>query len=140
VASCNLDWCITLKIKAPNFGGWVRENYLALALKNRWFYSMFSMLKKDEKYTESYHLHTTWHLKELKGRLRSKGMSDNGLKSDLLVRVTEEKNYLPKKMYLGTKALPMYLLFCMSLVVMFGYQMKKFINQDHVVQENYQAI
>jgi hypothetical protein len=28
----------------------------------------------------------------------------------------------------------------MSLVVMFGYQMKKFINQDHVVQENYQAI
>ena len=36
VARYNLDWCTTLKIHGPNFGGWVSENYLALARINRW--------------------------------------------------------------------------------------------------------
>jgi len=91
VARCNLDWCTTLKIHGPNFGGWVSENYLALARINRWLYSILSLLKKDEDYVEPNRLHTTWNLKELKGWLRCNGLSDKGRKSELLVRVSVAK-------------------------------------------------
>jgi len=52
VARYNSHWCTTLKIRGPNFGGWVSENYLALARINRWLYSNLSLLKKDEDYVE----------------------------------------------------------------------------------------
>jgi hypothetical protein len=40
VANCNVDWCMAFKINGPNFGGWVSENYLALAMFNQCLFSL----------------------------------------------------------------------------------------------------
>jgi len=41
-----------IKITGPNFGGWVSENYLALARFCKWFFSMLSVPNKDEQFIE----------------------------------------------------------------------------------------
>jgi hypothetical protein len=73
-----------IKITGPNFGGWVSENYLALARFCKWFFSMLSVPNKDEQFIEPDRPYTTWSMKELKGWLRNCGLNDKGRKSELL--------------------------------------------------------
>ena len=78
IGSCHLEWCVALKITGPNFGGWVSENYLALARLCKWFFSMLPVLNKDEQFIEPDRPYTTWSMKELKGWLRNCGLNDKG--------------------------------------------------------------
>jgi hypothetical protein len=85
---------MALKINSPNFGGWVSENFLAIARFNRWLFSVLPLLKKDESYIEPNRPYTTWNVSELNGWLRSRGISDKGRKSELLLRVTQGKEVI----------------------------------------------
>jgi hypothetical protein len=78
VASCNIEWCVALKL--TNFGGWVSENFFALARLGKWFYSLPTTLNKDEDYVEPSRPCTTWSIKELKGWLKNFGSPQQRLK------------------------------------------------------------
>jgi len=43
VASSHIDWCVALKLTGPNFGGWVSENFLALARLGKCFFSLLPL-------------------------------------------------------------------------------------------------
>jgi len=94
VGSCNIDWCVALKLTEPNFGGWVSENFLALARLGKWFYSLLTTLNKDEDYVEPSRPCTTWSIKELNGWLKNLGLPDKGQKCELLERVQHERERL----------------------------------------------
>ncbi len=45
VANLGMNWCVALELTGPSFGGWVSENFLALARLSRWFFPMLEGLK-----------------------------------------------------------------------------------------------
>jgi hypothetical protein len=45
-----LDWCVVIPLSGMSFGGWVSENYLALARLFRWFYSTLPSLQQGPEY------------------------------------------------------------------------------------------
>ncbi len=142
LAKCNVDWCMALKINGPNFGGWVSENFLALARFNRWLLSLLPLLKKDEIYVEPNRPYTTWNLSELKGWLKNKGMSDKGRKAELLVRVAQEKEVtsnpeITMTMNEGSGHVTTVLNVCKALSVMIGHLLQKTVNENHIERTSY---
>ena len=39
IQKLNITWCKVMPYKSRKLGGWVSENYLAMAQLNKWFYS-----------------------------------------------------------------------------------------------------
>ena len=48
VQKLNLCWCKAIKYKSGKLGGWVSENYLAMARLNKWFYSGIEKITSDD--------------------------------------------------------------------------------------------
>ena len=52
IQKLNLSWCKTVPYKEGKLGGWVSENYLAMARLNKWFYAALDMMKTDNTIKE----------------------------------------------------------------------------------------
>ena len=52
IQDLNLSWCKTVPYKEGKLGGWVSENYLAMARLNKWFYASLDMMKMDDTIKE----------------------------------------------------------------------------------------
>jgi hypothetical protein len=77
----NISWCKILKYPSTDkFGGWVSENYLAMARACNWFYSILTFLPRVEEYEDPSHdlPISEWSGNQLKGWLDSRGIKCNG--------------------------------------------------------------
>ncbi len=88
VVKLHLDWCHAIPMNGMNFGGWVSENYLALARLCRWYFSMLPFLRSGPQYVDPERPHTTWSAKELRDWLSIRGYSSKGKKMELMEKVT----------------------------------------------------
>ena len=52
IQKLNLSWCKTVPYKEGKLGGWVSENYLAMARLNKWFYAALDMMQLDDTIKE----------------------------------------------------------------------------------------
>jgi len=133
---------MALKINSPNFGGWVSENFLGIARFNRWLFSVLPLLKKDESYIEPNRPYTTWNVSELNGWLRSRGISDKGRKSELLLRVTQGKEVInpvhekPISVGVGIDTNTV-LNVLKSFSVMIGHVMQRKVDDHHISRTCY---
>ena len=84
-----LGWCKVLPYTSGNFGGWVSENYLALARLLPWFYSALPFAENGVRlpYVEPTGPPKRWTVKQNKYWLSSRKLSINGLAKDLRERV-----------------------------------------------------
>ena len=74
----NLDWCKLVPYNGGRFGGWMAENYLAMARINCWFYSMLHTLPKDKAYAgDPEKCQTKWTKKENINWLQARGLPVN---------------------------------------------------------------
>ena len=48
IQKLNINWCKAIAYKTGKLGGWVSENYLAMARLNKWFYSGIEIITSDE--------------------------------------------------------------------------------------------
>ena len=48
IQKLNISWCKAIAYKTGKLGGWVSENYLAMARLNKWFYSGIEIITSDE--------------------------------------------------------------------------------------------
>jgi hypothetical protein len=87
----NLKWCKTMPYKGNKLGGWVSENYLALARVCKWFFLILEGVGRDEEeYTEPTKTDTTkWTVKENRKWLKVRGLDTKGLAEELRRRVAE---------------------------------------------------
>ena len=65
VAKLHLDWCIAIPLSGMTFGGWVSENYIALARLFCWFFSKLPSLQQGPEYKDPTRPFTTWTIKEI---------------------------------------------------------------------------
>jgi len=80
VAKLHLDWCVAIPMQSSKFGGWVSENFLALARLSRWFFSMLPYLRPGPEYRDPLRPLSMWTVKELRDWLRARGLSTHGKK------------------------------------------------------------
>jgi len=52
VARLHIDWCVAIPMNGIKFGGWVPENYLALARLCHWYFSMLPYLRSGPEYKD----------------------------------------------------------------------------------------
>jgi len=88
VKNLHIDWCVAIPTNGVKFGGWVSENYLALAILARWYFSMLPHLRAGPEYRDPMRPYTTWSVKELRDWLRVRGISCKGKKSELMEKVS----------------------------------------------------
>ena len=75
IKELNLDWCKLLPYTGGKFGGWMAENYLAMARVNCWFYSMIHTLPLEKKYAgDPIKCQTKWMKTENQAWLRARGI------------------------------------------------------------------
>ncbi len=87
VTKLHIDWCVTIALNGVKFGGWVSENYLAMARLSRWYFSTLPHLRSGPEYTDPETPYTTWSVKELRDWLRVRSLPTTGKKSDLVHKV-----------------------------------------------------
>jgi len=75
-----LDWCVAIPLSGMKFGGWVSENYLALARLFRWFFSTLPSLQQGPEYKDPTRPYTTWTVKEIREWLPVRGLANKGKK------------------------------------------------------------
>jgi hypothetical protein len=75
-----LDWCVAIPLSGMKFGGWVSENYLALARLFRWFFSTLPSLQQGPEYKDPTRPYTTWTVKEILEWLHIRGLANKGKK------------------------------------------------------------
>lgn len=103
ISNLHLDWCVAISLNGAKFGGWVSENFLAVARLTRWYYSMIPHLRSGAQYRDPDLPYTTWSVKELREWLRVRGLPSHGKKMALLESVghllslTEVPPILPPK-------------------------------------------
>jgi hypothetical protein len=91
VAKLHIDWCVSIPINGMKFGGWVSENYLALARLSRWFFFILPHLRSGPEYEDPLTPYTSWSVKELRDWLRVRGLPNNGKKAALMQKVGQLK-------------------------------------------------
>ncbi len=52
VGKLHLNWCVAIAFNGSKFGGWVSENYLALARLAEWFFSLLPFLTPGPPYRD----------------------------------------------------------------------------------------
>ena len=88
VQSLGLGWCKALPYTTGNFGGWVSENYLALARLLPWFYSSIPLINEVRPpYVEPRGHPKNWTVKQNKYWLLSRNLPTGGLAKVLKERV-----------------------------------------------------
>ena len=93
VQSLGLGWCKALPYTTGNFGGWVSENYLALARLLPWFYSSVPLINDvPPPYVEPPGPPKNWTVKQNKYWLSSRNLPSSGLAKVLKARVTSYMN------------------------------------------------
>jgi hypothetical protein len=80
VAKLHVDWCVSISLNGVYFGGWVSENYLALAQLTRWFFALLPNLRSGPEYRDPIRPYTTWTVRELREWLRVRGIENVGKK------------------------------------------------------------
>jgi hypothetical protein len=84
VAKLHLDWCIAIPLSGMTFGGWVSENYLALARLFCWFFSKLPSLQQGPEYKDPTRPFTTWTIKEICEWLQVRRLLTIGNKRELM--------------------------------------------------------
>ena len=75
VQGLSLDWCKPIPYNGEGFGGWLAENYLAMARLSPWFYSQLDKLGEDEPYPgDPTNEPTYWNKKQNAAWLRARGL------------------------------------------------------------------
>ncbi len=83
IESLGLCWCKTLGYKKGGLGGWVSENYVALAKVSKWFYSDIRYVNTTEEFVEPGRPQTSWCREENAGWLHARGLKHQGSAKEL---------------------------------------------------------
>ena len=86
-----LDWCRCIPYKAGKLGGWVSENYVAVARLLPWLYSCIDDVAPDVTFVEPTKEQRKWNMRENFAWLSIRGLDTNGNAEQLRSRV---KNYI----------------------------------------------
>ena len=100
VQSLNLEWCKCCPYKGNKFGGWVGENYLAMARLSPWFYSMLDKFDIVQPYDgDPTSDPSKWTKKQNSAWLRARGLhfssKDNAASLKLKVKDYMELETIP---------------------------------------------
>ena len=136
VQKLNLNWCKVLPYPSGRFGGWVSENYLALARLLPWFYAPLDEIAGDpEVYEQPVCPQWLWTAKENKLWLSKRGLAATGLADVLRHRVnhymTQEDGPPPLLQPVGGPVSDVFMML-ECLWSMTGYMMAKTVNSSHV--------
>jgi len=75
IQALSLDWCKPIPYNGEGFGGWLAENYLAMARLSPWFYSQLDKLGEDETYPgDPTNDPIYWNKKQNAAWLRARGL------------------------------------------------------------------
>ena len=90
IADLKLDWCKAQPYTGGKLGGYVSENYVALAKLSKWFYTGLHYLTEDEAYVEPVGLPWThWIKPHNVGWLNIRGLESTGSAPEVKERVKE---------------------------------------------------
>lgn len=92
VQGLGLSWCKALPYSKGKLGGWVSENYLALARLLKWFYSGLELLGDDPAFVEPDTPQHQWTMPVNKGWLKVRGLPQKGRAHELRERVKQHMN------------------------------------------------
>jgi hypothetical protein len=74
----NLSWCKVLPYSEGKFGGWVSENFLAIARIADWFFSILIFLPERSAYQDPTRPYSQWTKKENIAWLQARGIISKG--------------------------------------------------------------
>ena len=83
----NLNWLKVINYVGGKMGGWVSENYIALARISKWAYTGLYFISKDYKYVEPARPYKEWSGVECANWLRARALDTSGKATDLKTRV-----------------------------------------------------
>jgi hypothetical protein len=84
----NVDWCKILDYpKNDTTGGWVSENFSAMARLGNWFYGMLEFIPLTAQYTDPLTNSDTWTKTENEKWLSARGLSKLGSSKELKERI-----------------------------------------------------
>jgi len=126
VARLHIDWCVAIPMNGIKFGGWVSENYLALARLCRWYFSMLPYLRSGPEYKDPERPCTTWSVKELRDWLRVSGHPCHGKKSELMGKVQH---------FLSSDEVPLQQSITQEVILQTKYYIKRFLSSYHDVDQ-----
>jgi hypothetical protein len=79
IKGMNIEWCKILEYPTTEkFGGWVSENFSAMARLGIWFYSHLYFLPISDQYIDPTTIYTTWNKVECEKWLHVRGLSKKG--------------------------------------------------------------
>ena len=87
VQQLHLPWCRSLPYSQGKLGGWVSENYVALAHLMTWFYSMIGFIAADPTFVAPNRPQHQWTMVHNRGWLSCRGLDVSGNAEDLRTRV-----------------------------------------------------
>lgn len=90
IKALNLEWCKILEYpKTEKTGGWVSENFAAMARLGGWFYSMIHLLFPDEEYIQPDSIdHNKWGRYHLEKWFTRRGLTAKGKIGELKKQIT----------------------------------------------------
>jgi hypothetical protein len=75
-----ISWMVCVPYTGSKLGGWISENYLALARLNYWFYSMLSTVVTEYQFIEPQTPQQYWTMKKSLGWLKVRDLSRGAAK------------------------------------------------------------
>ena len=99
VKAMNIEWCKILEYPTTDkCGGWVSENFVAMARLGNWFYSLLRFLPFAKKYIDPKTHHSTWNKQESEKWLQVRGIRIKGSSAELkkLISDYHSSNNIPE--------------------------------------------
>lgn len=93
IQNLDLDWCeVISKNYGGKYGGWISDNYMALARISPWLYLSILVLTEPEPYTEPTTPVDKWRVQDCRGYLKLRGIKVPKYLVDQKLAVWSDKN------------------------------------------------
>ena len=90
IKQLNIEWCKILEYPTTDTtGGWVSENFLAMARLGSWFYHMVNFLPLKEKYKDPETIVSKWTKQQCVQWLHVRGLEKIGIVSELKKQIKD---------------------------------------------------
>jgi hypothetical protein len=90
IKKMNIEWCKILEFPTTDTtGGWVSENFLAMARLGSWFYHMITFLPLKEKYTDPVTIISAWTKQQCVQWLHVRGLEKTGTVTELREQIND---------------------------------------------------
>jgi hypothetical protein len=90
IQKLGLDWCKALPYNGGKLGGWVSENYLAMARVQCWFYDKLDEVAPDNVFVEPTEPLCVWQAATCRAWLRARDMPTVGTVAELRTTIADE--------------------------------------------------